>query len=233
MSQRQKNLALNTVRMRSEPMPVEELSLDISAVELSSEASGLIDEVDRLIDDFDDSGRYRENRSYVPSDGALLYAALAVVTEQDLPIGRVFCELGSGFGLGVCLAATLGYQAYGLEIDGKLVEASRELARRRGLAATMVHGSYFPEGYSQYEGVAGAELVRPEATWHNSGAFHFSPRFEGMDHDTEEIDVFFVYPWPKEHELMQDLFEDISSEGALLIAYYGEGEICVYRKTLD
>ena len=219
--------------MRIESMPIEELTLDHAGIGLSPEAMALIDEVDGLIDDFDDAERYRENRSYVPSDGALLYQALAAVTEQDLPIGRVFCELGSGFGLGVCLAASLGYQAYGVELDGKLVEASRRLAERRGLDITIVHGSYFPEGYSQYEGVAGAELVRPESTWRNSEAFHFSPRFEGMDHDTEEIDVFFVYPWPKEHELMQDLFEAISSEGAILIAYYGEGEICVYRKTLE
>ena len=54
-----------------------------------------------------------------------------------------------------------------------------------------------------------------------------------MDRDTDEIDIFFVYPWPHEHEMMHELFEELASDGAILIAYYGEGEICVYRKTFD
>ena len=214
-------------------MPVEELTLDLSGCELTPDAASLIEEVDRMIDEFDDAGRYRENRSYVPSDGRLFYAALASITRQDLPIGRLFCELGSGFGLGVCLAALLGYEAYGVEIDEKLVAASRRLAKRRGLNATMLCTSYFPEGYSAYEGIAGSELLRPESSWSRAESFHYSPRYEGMDRDTDEIDVFFVYPWPKEHELMQELFEELSAEGAILIAYYGEGEICAYRRTLD
>ncbi len=214
-------------------MPVEELRLEPATAEPPREVLDLIAEVDRMIDAFDDAGRNLENRSYVPSDARVLYSTLAAVTAADLPIGRVFCELGSGFGLGVCLAATLGYDAYGIEIDEKLVESARALARRRDIEATMIHGSYFPEGFSQYDGVAGAELLKPEESWGRTDAVHFAPRFKGMDHDTEEIDVYFVYPWPREHELMQDLFEAIASEGAILIAYYGEGEICVYRKTLD
>ncbi len=214
-------------------MAIEEISIDLAGFTPSAEATRLIDEVDRMIDAFDDANGRKENPLYVPCDPALLYAAIASITESDLPIGRVFCELGSGFGLGVCLAALLGYEAYGIEIDKKLVDAAGELAQRQGIEATFICGSYFPEGYSAYEGMAGSELVKPESSGNRSDAFHFHPRYEGMDRDTDEIDVFFVYPWPKEHEMMVELFDDLSVDGAILIAYYGDGEVVVYRKTLD
>lgn len=214
-------------------MAIEEIPIDLSGFEPSPEAVRLIKEVDRMIDDFDDAGGRKENPLYVPCDPAFLNATIAFVTERDLPIGRVFCELGSGFGLGVCLAALHGYEAYGLEIDEKLVDASRMLAQRQNIDATFLSGSYFPEGYSAYDGIAGSELLKPESSWSQPDAFHYCPRYEGMDRDTDEIDVFFVYPWPHEHEMMHELFEELASDGAILIAYYGEGEICVYRKTFD
>lgn len=214
-------------------MAIEEIPIDLSGFEPSPEAVRLIKEVDRMIDDFDDAGGRKENPLYVPCDPVFLDAAIAFVTERDLPIGRVFCELGSGFGLGVCLAALHGYEAYGLEIDEKLVDASRMLAQRQNIDATFLSGSYFPEGYSAYDGIAGSELLKPESSWSQPDAFHYCPRYEGMDRDTDEIDIFFVYPWPHEHEMMHELFEELASDGAILIAYYGEGEICVYRKTFD
>ena len=214
-------------------MAIEELPIDLTGFDPSPDASLLIDEVDRMIDEFDDAGGRKRNPLYVPCDPAFLNAAISFVTERDLPIGRVFCELGSGLGLGVCLAALQGYEAYGVEIDEKLVDASRELAQRQNIEATFLCGSYFPEGYSAYDGVAGSELLKPESSWSRSDAFHYSPRYEGMDRDTEEIDVFFVYPWPHEHEMMQELFEELAADGAILIAYYGDGEICVYRKTFE
>ena len=51
-----------------------------------------------------------------------------------------------------------------------------------------------------------------------------------MDIGLDEIDVFFVYPWPGEQEMMLKLFDSVASEDAILIAYYGDQEICIYRK---
>ena len=46
----------------------------------------------------------------------------------------------------------------------------------------------------------------------------------------DEIDLFYVYPWPGEQELMHALFETVAAEGAILVAYYGDKDIAAYRK---
>ena len=56
------------------------------------------------------------------------------------------------------------------------------------------------------------------------------PRYDDMDIGLDEIDVFFVYPWPGEQEMMLKLFDSVASEDAILIAYYGDQEICLYRR---
>ena len=52
-----------------------------------------------------------------------------------------------------------------------------------------------------------------------------------MDHSLAEVDLFFVYPWPGEQEMMLKLFDAVAGPDAVLIAYYGDREICLYRKT--
>jgi hypothetical protein len=76
---------------------------------------------------------------FVPSDFLSLYAILA-----NIPRGR-FCEWGSGMGIGVGLAASLGFEAHGIEIDPALATASRSLLTDFGLSATVTTGSYFDE----------------------------------------------------------------------------------------
>ncbi len=214
-------------------MAVEEITLNLSGIKVPAHASDLIAEVDRMIDQFDAADGRRRNPNYVPVDALLLYSAMAHVTDLNLPIGRVFCELGSGLGLGACFAAMLGYESYGIEIDPKLVTAARELANRRNLDPRFLCTNYFPDGYSSYPGQGGDELIAPPLVRNRYGDVIEKPCFEGMGHDTDEIDLFFVYPWPKEHEMMQDLFDSIAGDGAILIAYYGDGEICAYRKIDD
>ena len=51
-----------------------------------------------------------------------------------------------------------------------------------------------------------------------------------MDIGLDEIDVFFVYPWPGEQEMMLKLFQFVASEDAMLICYFGDQEIFIYRK---
>lgn len=211
-------------------MALKEIHLNLAAIKPPEEVTRLIRETDEVIDDFYDGIKNRRNPQYVPSDSKLVYAALASVTRQDLPIGRVFCELGSGFGVGTLLASLLGYEAYGIEIDPQLAERSRRLAAERNIAVTILNTSYLPDGYSSYPGVGGEELVPPDQACGGARFNHQASRYPGMDFDTDEIDVFFVYPWPKEQEMMQDLFKAIASDGAILIAYYGDGEICVYQK---
>lgn len=211
-------------------MPIERIELDLTDVEVPPDIAKLIQEADQGMDDYYDAGSNKGNPNIVPCDPTLFYKALAYVTKKDLPIGRVFCEWGSGFGYCGCLAAKLGYESYGIELDEKLVQYSRDFAEKRGLDVTYLETSYFPEGYSCYEGSGARELLRPDDTAGRDSGFHYMPHYEGMDQDTGEIDVFFVYPWPVEYEMFQELFDELSSDSAIFIVYYGDGEICAYRK---
>ena len=58
-----------------------------------------------------------------------------------------------------------------------------------------------------------------------------TPVYDGLDPD--EVDLFFVYPWPGQEELMMDLFKAVSSEGAILLIYNADGEPTAYRRGID
>jgi SAM-dependent methyltransferase len=94
---------------------------------------------ERFFADYDDDQAPR----FVPSVPERVWAVLEEVTRRKLPPTRVF-EWGSGFGTATCLAALLGYEAYGLEIDEELVWRSRAIARRLGIPVTMLCTSLFP-----------------------------------------------------------------------------------------
>src|SRR5437870_6450406 len=114
---------------------------------------------ERFFADHDDHQAPR----FVPSVPERVWAVLAEVTTRQLPPTRVFCEWGSGFGTATCLAALLGYEAYGLEIDEELVRLARAIARRLGIPVTMLCTSFLPAGYAACAGGDGAALVTPEA----------------------------------------------------------------------
>ena len=211
-------------------MALEEIVLQLDECELPPRVSALIEEAERRLDHLFETNRNRRVPRFLPSDPVLLYRVLAFLTKEDLPPGRTFCEWGSGFGLGACLASLLGYRAYGLEIEEDLVVLARQLALDHEIMVENLCTSYFPEGYGSYPAQGGAELTTPEpdSRWEN--ATLAVPAYEGMDCEVDEIDVFYVYPWPGEQELMHDLFETVAADGAILIAYYGDKDMAAYRK---
>src|SRR6266705_1125011 len=169
---------------------------------------------------------------FVPSVPERVYAVLEEVTTRKLPPTRVFCEWGSGFGTATCLAALLGYEAYGLEIDEELVRLTRAIARRLGIRVQMLCTSLFPEGYDAYSGVAGAALVTPASlSDHTDNNEDWGPlRYDGMEIAIADIGLFFAYPWPEEQALMQQLFDAVALEGAMLVVYHTDKDIRVFRK---
>ena len=139
------------------------------------------------------------------------------VTTRKLPPTRVFCEWGSGFGTATCLAALLGYEAYGLESDEELVRRSRAIARRLGIRVQILCTSLLPAGYGAYMGVDGAALVTSASVSEHTDEHSGPLRYNGMEIAIAEIGVFFAYPWPEERKLMQELFEAVAMVGAILV----------------
>ena len=182
---------------------------------------------ERFFADHDD-----EAPRFVPSVPERVWAVLAEVTTRQLPPTRIFCEWGSGFGTATCLAAVLGYEAYGLEIDAELVRRSRAIARRLGIPVTMLCTSFLPAGYAASAGGDGAALVTPEAVnaHHDTAEARAPLRYDGMESAIADIGVFFAYPWPEERVLMRQLFEAVARVGALLVVYHTDTDIRVLRK---
>lgn len=197
---------------------------------LPAAVAAFIDEADRRCDLFYDQKLNKRYPRYVPSEPAQVYAALRHVTEQGLPLGENFIEWGSGFGVATGLAAMLGYEARGIEIEEKLVEGAESLLADHGIAAEFLPVSYIPDGFISYDALSGHDIVRDDSFGHSVDG---NPRYDGMDIDIEEVDLFFVYPWPGEQEMMLKLFDAVAGEGAILVAYFGDRDICLYRKLED
>src|SRR5438128_10848817 len=143
---------------------------------------------ERFFADHDDHHAPR----FVPSVPERVFAVLEEVTTRKLPPTRVFCEWGSGFGTATCLAALLGYEAYGLEIDAELVRLSRGIARRLGIPVQMLCTSFFPAGYAASAGVDGVALVTPASVsaHHDTAEARAPLRYAGMASAIADIGVF-------------------------------------------
>lgn len=214
-------------------MAIEEIEIELSTKSLPENVARLIQESDRRWERFFASQGNRRLPHFIPSDAALVFSAIEFVTRHGLSPGQVFCEWGSGFGTGTCLAALLGYEAYGIEIQPELVDISREIVHDLDIQVEILCTSYIPEGYESYSGVGGEDLVKSRTFSYPGDASDLEPRYEGMAFDIAEIDLFFTYPWPEEQELMQKLFDAVAMEGAILIAYHSAKEVCAYRKLPD
>jgi hypothetical protein len=213
-------------------MAIEAIALEGPEVQVSAHVARLIATCsrgwERFFAEYDDHQAPR----FVPSVPERVWAVLAEVTRRQLPPTRVFCEWGSGFGTATCLAAVLGYEAYGLEIDEELVRRSRAIARRLRIPVTILCTSFLPAGYAASVGGDGAALVTPA-----SGRDHPDTaearellRYDGMASAIADIGLFFVYPWPEERALMRQLFVAVARAGAILVVYHTDTDIRVWRK---
>lgn len=157
-------------------------------------------------------------RGFVPSDYVAFYSALSHLVDQRLACGNAFCEWGSGLGVSTCLASMLGFEAAGIEIDGRLVQAAEQLARQFDLTADFAHGSFLPEGVDDLIDDAFAE---------NEGEISMiiqsDDAYDQLGKDLEDFDVVFCFPWPTDEGVTAEIFERFASVGAILLTF-DEGE---------
>ena len=103
--------------------------------------------VDCFIRDAEDRAEGYGDRAgkglFVPGDGRYAFQILQwLLRTKAVCPGAAFLEWGSGQGMATILAALLGYDAVGVEIDAELVKESRELAARYDVKARFEHGTY-------------------------------------------------------------------------------------------
>ena len=212
-------------------MPLRELTLSLNTPEVPPEVAHLFAEATRRCTEFFDSGLGHRFPRYQPSDPSLVYAAMANLRSSGQLRGDVFCEWGCGIGVATCLASLIGFEAFGIEIETELADRAARLADDLGIPLEILNTSYLPEGYEQCDGVGGEDLIVPETSSAFGEAIDHPATYPGLD--AEDVDLFFVYPWPTEQEFMLQLFDALAAEGAILLTYYGDGDICCYRKTGD
>lgn len=165
--------------------------------------------------------RFQQNHhvpGFVASDYRLTYHALHALTDSDQVTGDRFCEWGSGFGVVACVAAMLGFNACGVEIEGILVDGAQQLADDFGLPAEFLTGSFIPQGRNiPTEGFSWL-TTREDANCDDSGL------------NPADFDVIFAYPWPDEEAVVEELFEHDASEGAILMTYHEVQEMRIRKK---
>lgn len=182
-------------------------------IALPNQVLRLLDDADDAIDAFQHKHRDSPVAAFVPSDFVLAYQSLATIATLNLAAGRRFVEWGSGVGVVTCLAASLGFDAMGIEIEPELVEVSRELADDYGIEADFAAGSFVPADEVDLFDMSGDfNWVRTDAP---SG-------YEELELEIDDFDVVYCYPWPGEEALSEQLFAECCATGSLLLSFHGQ-----------
>ena len=200
-------------------------------VDVPVEARSLPDEAAALIA----AGRRRSERffaardrelsplaGFVPCDYAGVYPVLRAIRDRHLAPGDRFLEWGSGFGVVASLAAQLGFQSSGIEIEPDLVDEARAFAEDEGLDVSFGCGSFLPEGGERF-----ADRVE-EFDWLKTGG---RPGYDEVGREPEDFDVIFAYPWPGEEQVIDGLFDAYAADSALLVTDHGLAGVRVRRRT--
>ncbi len=149
--------------------------------------------------------------------------ALCRIQSQGLASGSVFCDWGSGLG-GVCIIAALhGFESYGIEIDARLVTASRALAADLDLPVTYAEGSFLQPGDESLlaDPPLRTQLVFDGEAWRR------------LRRRPIDCDVVFSYPWPGDESFVERVFTSRAQEGALLLTFHDFDRILAQRKVSE
>ena len=143
---------------------------------------------------------------YVSADFEAVYDYLKRLQGQAV----TFLEFGSGLGVVTMMASRLGFEAYGIEAEGVLVDFSRELAKRFAPAAQFALGSFIPDEFV-WEPDMGEEVHITQ--------IDVPSGYDDLEMELRDFDIVYAYPWPTEHELYHSIMRRCGSEHSLLLMY--------------
>ncbi len=193
-------------------MPLVKIEISVNESDLPKDVGAFLRESNARVERYVTNKPIRVN-GFGPSDFEIVYHALRAIVDKNITPGNLFCEWGSGFGVVASLAGMLGFDAYGIEIDRKLYDASHSLASEFELPVKFIHGNFIPRG--------DFKTVNEFAT---QGAS------EKLGLDVYDFDVVFAYPWPSEERVVEELFERRAHEGALLMTFNRYNFVRLRRK---
>src|SRR6185295_2374882 len=132
-----------------------------------------------------------------------------------------FLEWGSGIGTVACLAAQLGFDSIGIEIEPPLVKIAESLADDHDIDVEFACGSYVPSGAEPCVDTTG------EINWLRTDR---PSAYSDLELDPEDFDLIFAYPWPGEEQIIFDLFSACAAVGTLLLTFHGQDGLKLKRK---
>ena len=183
---------------------------------LGARLAAVIDDGHAIWERFDREVRRDAFHPFMPAD----YPGVLETLKALRAPGRRFLEWGSATEVITILADLLGYEAYGIELDPRLVEVARALAARHGSGARFVAGSLFPTGY-RYRGADGD----PRTGTLGDG----ESAYRRLGRPLHDFDVVYGYPWDGEAPVMHDLMRRYGAPGARLLMQSGNDGVRVFR----
>ncbi len=199
------------------------IELDYESVATPGEIVEFLRAVDGLVE------QYRVNtattfRGFVPSNYLAIYQCLRLVYDSDLLCGDRFCEWGSGVSVVASLAAMVGYESHGIEYDNKLCMVAEGICEDFDVPVKLVNGSFIPDGVEDL-------IENAFATYDGELALHTDPdhAYDEIGYDVNDFDLIFAYPWPNDVELTHEIFDRCAARGAMLLLYYCDESIALYR----
>lgn len=200
------------------PLPSEAALADVP---VPPDAEALILDCEERYAAFQDRKVEEAVIAFVQSDLRTAHRALWWVRDRDLLPGRTMLEWGSGVGAVALLAARLGFDATGIEVDASLVDDAREIAARHDLPATFACGSFLPEEADM------APQDMEEFAWLDTSA---PSAYDEVGLDIDDCDLVFAYPWPGEEGVLFELFDAYAGRGACLLTNHGLEGMRLHRK---
>jgi len=205
-------------------MTLVDVALRLPKSEIPPNVSDFLSEANQRVTEFM-RARPKPLMGFFPSCFESVYRALLEISVGRLAAGNTFCEWGSGFGVTASMAAMMGFDSYGIEIDPELCEVSRELAKQFGASVRFISGSFIPVGSDK--------LIDRAYTNHDGDMMldpHSDGTYEEMGMEVSDFDLIFAYPWPKDAKLTGSLFNKFASSDALLLTYNGLESMRLQRK---
>jgi hypothetical protein len=173
---------------------------------LRARLHALAEEGREIWDRFDMEVRQNGFHPFVAADYENVLQALLALRAPGLR----FLEWGSATGIITIMADLLGFEAYGIELDARLADTARELARKHGSSARFAAGSFLPAGYR----------YRPR---HGDGRLGTIgdgvSGYRELGVPLDDFDLVYAYPWGGEEPMMLDLMRTYGGRDARLLLH--------------
>jgi hypothetical protein len=186
---------------------------------IPSDVKSLLREADRRIEEFQTQHCIP---GFVAGDYPHSYRTIRALSESDLLTGHSFCEWGSGFGVVTCLAAMIGFEASGIEVEDDLVKEAVQLADDFDVNAYFVRGSYLPAGAEQFLDSS------KQYGWLSTDCENTS---DELGLGPSDFDVIFAFPWPDEETVVARVFERFAADNALLLTIDSNSRMRLRQKS--